>query len=488
MPKLLKTIELLFEEEGLFGKIDFHVFAWELTQLDLKILSYETPKIYKQLFVDQDTSYLTSIAQSLWSVYHIFGKPSLGLFHGKYSKFIANLLDNWLEEYGEPERPDSDLGCILVFDRDIDYASVLLMPGTYTSLISEVMNISSGTVELKQQNKEKKELAISMQLTSNDEIYNQIKNRHFSDVNVYLKQKAQELINEKNKGTNMGIQEMKNFVSNRLKNLKQESLALSNHFNICEKICNEMGRKFESINNCQTNILYGNSRKEVLTEIEDMISTSSEDMFLPLRLICLLSLAQNDFSVEESMNLKKQFLHSYGFEHLSTFYNLEKHGLFSSSPSPGEISAKIANKVAQVVPFPKKNSFQTTVQKFKLFPNLSKSTCLKNPQDASYIFGGAYIPLVAQIVTYLIRKEMSLNDLVKGLPCGINEKSETKLIGNQVDNFIDIKPNSIFIYIVGGITYAEIAALQFLESKTGTRIICSGSSIINAKSLLQSTI
>lgn len=485
VPKMLAVIELLFEEEGLIGKVNFHTYTWELIQLDSKILSFETPKIFRQLFVENDQSLLTSVAKSLWSVQHIFGRPTACLFHGKNSKTVANLLECWMEEAGEPDRPDSDVGFMLVLDRDVDYASVLLMPGTYTCLISEVMNLASGTVELKQQNKEKKELAVSMLLTSEDELYNKIKNRHFSDVNIYLKQKANELICEKNKGANMSIKEMKQFVESHLEKLRNDSMTLGNHFNICERICQEMGKVFEGVHTCQTNILFGDARKEVLTEIEDMIA-AQVDMYIPLRLISLFSVALNGFTLDESYNLKRQFLHSYGYEHLSLFYNLEKNNLFFVEPNPGEISAKIASKVAQIVPFPKRNTFQTIAQKFKLFPDTSKNYCLKNPQDAGYVFGGAYIPLVAQIVMYIIKKEINMSELIKYLSVNVNGKAETKLIGNIGDGLFDISPRTIFVYIVGGITYAEIAALQFIEAKTGCRILCCGSNIINAKTLLQS--
>ncbi|KAK6631315.1 hypothetical protein RUM44_005841 [Polyplax serrata] len=487
IPKMLTTIEVLFEEEGLFGRVHFHIFAWELIQLDSKILSFEAPKIYKHLFVRNDQSFLTSIAKSIWSLCHVFGKPPLSIFHGKYSNLVSSLLEHWLDEAGAPDRSDSDIGCMLVLDRDVDYAPVLMMPGTYTALISEVMNLSTGTVEIKEQNNEKRQLAVNMLLTSEDEIYNQIKNKHFSDVNVYLKQKANELITEKNKGANMSIQEMKNFVEGQLGKLRNECLALSNHFNICEKICNEMGQKFESFSKCQNNILYGGAKREVIMEIEDMMGVS-DDMFLVLRLICLLSLVQNGLTADEANSLKKQFLHSYGHCHLSTFYNLEKCGLFMTPPYPGEISMKIATKVAQVVPFPKKNTFQLTAQKLKLIPDISETYCLKNPQDAGYVFGGAYIPIVAQIVNYLIRKEMSLKELIKCMPGNINCKPETKLIATQVDGAPDINPRTILVYFVGGITYAEIAALQFLEARMGCRILCCGSSIINAKSMLRSAI
>ena len=179
VPKLLVPIELLFEEEGLIGKVVFHTFEWELIQLDSRIFSFECPEIDKQLFIDNDQSLLTSVAKSLWTIQHVFGKIPLSLFHGRYSNIISTMIDCWMEEAGEPDKPDSDIGCMIVVDRDIDYSSVLMTPGTYTSLVYDVMNISSSVIEIKPPNPEKKELAVTMQLTSEDEIYNQIKNKHF---------------------------------------------------------------------------------------------------------------------------------------------------------------------------------------------------------------------------------------------------------------------------------------------------------------------
>lgn len=490
VPKLLVPVELLFEEEGLIGKVVLHVFEWELIQLDSKVLSFECPEIYKQLFIENDQSLLTSIAKSLWTVQHVFGKIPLALYHGRYSNIISTMIDCWMDETGEPDKPDSDIGCMIVVDRDIDYSSILMTPGTYTSLVSDVINISSNVVEIKPPNPEKKELAVTMQLNSEDEIYNQIKNKHFSDVFIFLKNKASELNMEIGKKNTMNIKEMKEFVKNDLSKAANFGKALSNHINICERVTNDIGQKFESLQICQENIIEGVSRKDVITYIEDIMATGS-DMYLVLRLICLLSLTQDGLSHEESNNLKTQFFHAYGYEHLSLFYNLEKAGLFSWEQltvpaSLTETSVKLASKMVQVVSLPKRSSFQISAQKLKLFPDTTKDYSLKDPQDPGYVFGGAYIPLIAQVVNYLIKREISVTELTKSLPGNQSGKMESKWVGKNTEAFVDINPRNVLVYIVGGITYAEIAALQLVEKRTGCRILCCGSSVINGNVLMQS--
>lgn len=485
VPNLLTSIELLFEEEGLFGKVTFHNFSWELLQLDNRVLSFESPKIYKQLFINYDQSSLTSIAKSLWSLQHVFGTVPLALFHGKYSNIISSLTDSFMEEIGEPDKIEPDIGCMLVLDRDVDNASALLIPGTYTSLVCDVLNVNTNSVEIKKQDSEKKESAVTMPLTSEDEIYNQIKNKHFLEVFLYLKYKTNELNAEMGKRNNMNIKEMRDFVENDLDKAVNLRKTLSNHILVCERVTSQIGEKFNDLHFCQKCILDCEGRKKVIADIEDIMATGT-DMDLALRLICLLSLSQNGYTLEESSNLKKQFLHAYGYEHISTFHNLEKAGLFLTAQSFMETN-NLASKVAQVVsyPLPKKSQFQVVSQKMKLFPDQSKGYSLSNPQDPGYVFGGAYIPLVAQLVNYLIKKEMSLGELTKLLQ-GNNLKSEIKWTGKSPDAVPDISPRCILVYIVGGITYAEIAALQLIESRTGFRIICAGSSIINGNRLVES--
>lgn len=492
MPKLLIPVELLFEEEGLIGKVVFHVFEWELIQLDTKILSFECPEMYKQLFVENDQSLLSSIAKSLWTVQHVFGKIPLALFHGRYSNIISTMIDCWMDEAGEPDKPDSDIGCMIVVDRDIDYSSVLLTPGTYTSLVNDVMNLASNVVEIKPPNPEKKELAVTMQLTSEDEIYDQIKNKHFSDVFVFLKNKASELNVEMGKRSSMNIKEMKEFVKKDLNKTANIGKSLSNHINICERVTREIGQKFENLQICQENIIEGVSRRDVITYIEDIMATGT-DMYLALRLICLLSLTQDGLSYDESTSLKTQFFHAYGYEHLSTFYNLEKAGLFSWEQSTvpasiAETSVKLASKMVQVVSLPKKSTFHTSAQKLKLFPDTTKDYNLKDPQDPGYVFGGAYIPLIAQVVNYLIKREINVGELTKSLPGNLSGKIESKWVGKTSEAFVDISPRNVLVYVVGGITYAEVAALQLIEKRTGCRILCCGSSIINGNVLLQSAV
>ena len=49
LPRLLASIQRLFEEEGLAGHTLLHAFAWEFVPLDYDLLSLEMPGYFRCL-------------------------------------------------------------------------------------------------------------------------------------------------------------------------------------------------------------------------------------------------------------------------------------------------------------------------------------------------------------------------------------------------------------------------------------------------------
>ncbi|KAJ6794478.1 vacuolar protein-sorting-associated protein 33-like protein [Iris pallida] len=61
--------------------------------------------------------------------------------------------------------------------------------------------------------------------------------------------------------------------------------------------------------------------------IEEMIH-KQEPIINVLRLLVLFSITNSGLPKKNFDYLRREILHSYGFEHMSTLYNLEKSGLF----------------------------------------------------------------------------------------------------------------------------------------------------------------
>lgn len=471
VPRKLFSVMQLLEEEGVYEHITVFSLQWELIPLDNQtILSLELKNFFSYLFVNEDQSFLPVAAKSVWSSFLLWGNPCTKIYLGNHSSNIGNMIDVYFKELASPQKSNSDIDCFIMIDRDVDYMSTLLTPVTYTSLLDEVFGIQSGFVELNDG------LVIPL---SNQEIYLQIKNRHFSHVISFLKDKAKTIQAEYERSQKMKLQEMKKYIQNDLVNITEQKKSLSHHISACEMIVKKLGEHFEKFVATEENMLENCSKYETITFIEDCIAMNFSDKFSILRLICLLSLTYNGLTPEEANKLKNLFINAYGYNYLAIFHNLEKLGLFVVQPSFNltEVTAStLANKVAQVMPLSSKKSLlHQMIQKLKLIPNHEGSSNLKNPSDMSYVFSGSYVPAICQLVKFLHSGEMVKDDVSKIFP---NSKIQTVLETSSMNTF--------FVYFVGGVTYAEVAAFQLFEKLTGCQVLIGATNIINGNILCES--
>ena len=362
-------------------------------------------------------------------------------------------------------------------------------------LLDEVFGINSDTIELDgrvTENQEGTAKKMTYKLSSTDAIYNEIKNRHFSDVFPFLSSKVKELKSEHDRCQNMALHDMKHYVSTELQKAAALKRSVTYHIRACEVINTEMAHRFQSLQQTEQNMLEGRNKRDNFSYVEECFATSGK--LTSLRLLCLLALTQDGLSVDEVMSLKTQFLHCCGYEHLVAFHNLEKLGLLTRQGmetslgsvffGANETAGKLAGRVAQVVSqLPKRvGSFQAFAHRLNLFPEVSDEYDLKHPKDPGYVFGGLYVPVVCQLVSLLIKKELSPDEVMK-----LGPSTGTATWAPNAGGWSSA-PQSFLVYFVGGVTYAEIAAFQLLEKLTGARILVAGTSIINGNSFIQSVV
>ena len=92
MPKILKEIEVLLEEEGAFGKITVHDYLWEMIPLDYDLLSLELGDFYSTTFVNEETSLLPPVANSILGIQTLFGQIKNRVAIGKHSVRVLDQL------------------------------------------------------------------------------------------------------------------------------------------------------------------------------------------------------------------------------------------------------------------------------------------------------------------------------------------------------------------------------------------------------------
>ncbi|KFM57951.1 Vacuolar protein sorting-associated protein 33B, partial [Stegodyphus mimosarum] len=489
---MLYKCEKVLEREGVYGNATLMDFPLGFLPIDKDLFSLEISDFYRAFYLKSDLAYIHTAAMSLVQLCKICGSITKISGQGKCAKMVVDMMNLMMKEL-KYESPISDsVSHLIVLDRDIDYISVLLSQLTYEGLLDETFGINNGRVIFPQEVSGKDE-PVKVVLNSSDLVFEEIRNSYFTGVFGFLRDKAKQLQAQR-EITNMSLSDIKQFVTKEMKSICQQQTSLSLHIRACEVILEEKNAEdFHERLNIERDIIENQNVNECMNYIEDIIN--KQDSFKSaLRLICLLSIAQNGLPSSDYSSVMTQFRQSYGCKYIVTFHNLEKTGLVVEQASllpPGKIpekgatakATKIVEKVATAVSFPRYSNFKTVVRKFNLIPAESDSSNVKNPKDMSYVFGGAYVPLIGRITEQII-KYGSFHNLEDGLKL---------LPGSTIMNFKkesmkqekDLSSKTVIVYVLGGITYAEVAALRLLGQLNSCRIYIATTSFINGNSLME---
>ncbi|KAG8575371.1 hypothetical protein GDO81_009537 [Engystomops pustulosus] len=299
---------------------------------------------------------------------------------------------------------------------DVDYITPMCSQVVYEGLVDDIFRIKCGSVEFGPE-VTSSDRSVKILLNSQDKVFGEIRNEHFSNVFSFLSQKARNLQSQYDKRRGMDIKQMKTFVSQELKGLKQEHRMLSLHIGACESIMKKKTKQdFQELLKTEHSLLEGFDIRECINLIEEHINRQVSPIE-SLRLLCLLSLTENGLIAKDYRSLKTQYLQSYGSEHLLTFSNLKRAGLLTEQ-TPTEALTAVESRVGKLVTdkavgkltdafssLAKKSHFRGISKKLGLIPRVDGDYDLKTPRDMAYVFSGAYIPLSCKIMEHvLVRK------------------------------------------------------------------------------------
>lgn len=451
IPRVPAALDLLVEEEGLSELVKLRSFSWELIRSDGNVLSLET-RVFSDLYYHKDTGLLPALAKSLWSLQLILGRPKVQLCLGKHSQIVLKMMES-MEECLSSKNPTSQSGGFIIMDRSYDLPSTLLTPVTYLGLMGEVLTINTGTAH-----------SNSLQTKLNpktDQVYGEVRDRHFSDVFPFLREKAKLLKTEQEATQTMQLAEMKHYVATRLQKVTEAKRQLGFHIAACETIVGKLGPDFEMLQSVEKSILECRRRKECLEYIETNIDSHP---LRSLRLLSLLSVASDGVTQSEMQPIQKAYLHAHGYQNIPLFWKMEQAGL---------IVYRTENVLQKL---PKWNSeWATAAQRLKQIPNHTKPLDLKSPTCSSYVFGGSYIPTIAQLVRLLLNDtDAKTWNYLTSLPdCTVNGQQDI------------VQTGTITICIIGGMTYGEIAACRLLEKPSGSRLVFVSDIVLTGNQLIE---
>lgn len=493
-PQKFYTCDAVLEEQGVFGDVTTDEWAFYLLPLDEDIISLELPEFFRDNFLAGDQRWVRTAGSALHLLHSLFGPFSKVYGIGRCSKMTY---ESWREqvEEGEQRARQAEIGNVFLIDRDVDFVTPLCSQVVYEGLVDDIFRIKCGCVEFGP-DVTSSDKSLKVMLNSQDKVFHEIRNEHFSNVFGFLSQKAKNLQTAYDKRRGMDIQQMKTFVSEELKGLKQEHRLLSLHISASESIMKKKTKQdFQELLKTEHCLLEGFEIRESITFIEEHINRQVS-MIESLRLLCLLSVTENGLLPKDFRSLKAQFLQSYGAEHLLTFSNLRQLGLLVEQ-QPGETLTVMESKVGKLVndrtagkltdafsSLAKKSNFRALSRKLNLVPKSDEEYDLRVPRDMAYIFSGAYIPLSCKLIEQVLERDgwtglEEVTRLINGHEFAVAAGSGADLKAKSDAQWI------IIVMFLGGCTFSEIAALRFLGKERGYKFIVVTTAITNSSRLLE---
>ncbi|XP_077450946.1 vacuolar protein sorting-associated protein 33B isoform X1 [Stigmatopora argus] len=511
-PQKFYACETVLEEQGVFGDVTMDEWSFYLLPLDDDIISLELPEFFEDSYLAGDLRWVRTIGSALHLLHSIYGPFSNVYGIGRCSKMAY---ESWREqaEEGDQKARKSEIGNVFVIDRDVDFVTPMCSQVVYEGLVDDVFKIKCGCVEFGP-DVSSSDKSIKVMLNSQDKVFDEIRNEHFSNVFSFLSQKARNLQTAYDKSQGMDIKQMKTFVSEELKGLKQEHRLLSLHISASESMMKKKTKQdFQELLKTEHSLLEGFEIRECISFIEEHINMQVS-MIESLRLLCLLSLTENGLLPKDYRSLKTQYLQSYGVDHLLTFANLKQSGLLVEQQQ-GETLTVMESKVGKLVndktagklteciiyteagifisnivlsgkltdaffSLARKSNFRALSRKLNLVPKSDDEYDLRVPKDMAYVFSGAYVPLSCKLIEQVLERDgwaglEEVTKLLNGNEFAVTGKNGAKTEDQRI----------VIVMFLGGCTYSEISALRFLGREKGYKFIVVTTAITSSSRLLE---
>ncbi|KAG7012914.1 Vacuolar protein-sorting-associated protein 33-like protein [Cucurbita argyrosperma subsp. argyrosperma] len=477
VPRRTVVCEKVLEEEKVHHLLTIGEYPLYVIPLDEDILSFELDRSNKEYLVDGDSSSLWHIAKAIHKLEFSFGAIPNVRAKGKASVRVADILNHLQTE--EPVNSNDmavpEINTLILLDREVDMVTPMCSQLTYEGLVDEFLQVNNGAVELDssimgaQQDGKK----IKVPLNSSDKLYKETRDLNFEVVVQILRQKAMSMKEDyaEMSTTAQSVSELKDFVK-KLNSLPE----MTRHINLAQHLSTFTSKpSFLGQLDMEHTIIEAESYDICFEYIEELIH-KQEPLVKVLRLLILLSVTNSGLPKKQFDYLRREILHSYGFEHMGTLNNIEKAGLIKKQES--------------------RSNWLTIKRALQLVVD---DTNTVNPTDIAYVFSG-YAPLSIRLVQQAVRSGWRpVEEILKLLP---GPHSETKRGGflssssydslqgasTSNDKVTDGRRTVVLVVFIGGVTFAEISALRFLSGQEGMayELIVGTTKIVSGNSLTES--
>lgn len=457
---------------------------------------------------------------------------------GDNARKLANLLLRGRKELDADESatqytsmPSTSVEQLLIIDRDVDFATVLLTQLTYEGLIEELVGIKNNRAEVDsaivggapQQRSQTGSSSISpapavrqglkrkIQLDSTDTLYEQLRSSNFALIGPQLNKIARRLEAEyEGRHNARGINELREFV-NKLPGFQQEHQSLAVHTNLADDMTKHTrSDTFNRELEVQQNIAAGTDPIYQHDVIEELISRDAP-LSTILRLLCLESTVAGGMRPKDLESFRRQILQAYGFQHLLTLDALEAMELLQPRSSASALLLPVGGSGGQSEKGTKTNYAYLRKELRLIIDEYNE----QDPEDIAYVYSG-YAPLSIRIVQCVLQKQYlqslhksplpltpsstgwtGFEDILKsarGPTFNIAQKpSDEKAAKAKVTLTSTGGWKTVFVMFLGGITFTEIAALRFIgrklaESGQRKKVVICTTGIVSGRSVMDGVI
>lgn len=410
--------------------------------------------------------------------------------------------------------PSASIESLIIIDREIDFATVLLTPLTYEGLIDELFGIKDNQSEIDSSivgpapgtqassnsaaTPTQQGLKRKIQLDSSDKLYDQIRDTSITISGRLLNKVARRLESDyESRHVAKSTSELRDFV-NKLPGYQTEQQSLKIHTGIAGEIMKHTQTEiFTRTLEVQQNLAEGTDPSSQHDTIEELIS---RDIPLPmiLRLLCLESCVSGGIRPKDLDHFKRLILHAYGYQHLLTLDALEKMQLLHPRASSNALLIPNAIGGGSGGAEGAKTNYAYLRKVLRL---IVEEVNEQDPNDIAYVYSG-YAPLSVRLVQCIIQKQLLLS-ITRGASAasssGVSSAAhgwqgfEDALKSVRGETFNRVQKGeeqavkarhmlagtggkkTVIVMFLGGITFTEIAALRFVaRQEEGRRriLIC----------------
>lgn len=405
--------------------------------------------------------------------------------------------------------PSTTIENLIIIDRETDFSTVLMNQLTYEGLIDETFGISQNQCEISssivgsapqppsqagsssQPSASSSQAAVlkrKIKLDNADTLYAQLRDSNFSVVGGLLNRVARRLQSDydsRNLATK-NVSELRDFV-NKLPGYQTEQQSLKIHAGLTEELVKQTkSEMFSRVLEFQQNVIAGTDPSTLYPLLEDLIARDC-DLPTVLRLLCLASVIGGGFRAKDYDSFRRQIIQAYGYQHLVTLDALAKMELFTQSRGAAG---------ALYLPGVGSNTAQLTSTNYSAVRRplqlIMDDVSEQEPNDIAYAYSG-YAPLSVRLIQCILQKPY-LASLTKAPPT--NSTTATPSPGDasagwhgyedvlknikgatfdetQGSDDAAVKARQVLaghggekkttvVFFLGGITFAEVAAVRFL--------------------------